>query len=442
MVLNNLKAAFCTLGCKLNFAETSSLRDQMERAGIRTVTKGEKADICIVNTCSVTDVADHKCRQAIHRFTREHPGAFVVVMGCYAQLNPDTIAAFDGVDLVLGMEQKGDALRYIGERMAQKQSLGGGEACHEAISVPTRDIRTFVPSCSRGDRTRYFLKVQDGCNYYCTYCTIPIARGRSRNGSVESLVRQAEQVAGQGGKEIVITGVNTGDFGRSTGETFIDLIRALDKVEGIARYRISSIEPNLLTDEIIDFCAHSRAFMPHFHIPLQSGSDEVLKLMHRHYDTTLFAQKIARIRHVMPHAFIGVDIIVGMRGETDACFEESYSFVRSLDISQLHVFSYSERPGTKALLIPHTVPAAVKHTRSQRLLELSEEKRKAHYARFIGTERTVLWEHAREGEPMQGFTDNYIRVVQHPDATVDDNTLTTVKLGGFTPDTQTLAACL
>lgn len=442
MVLNNLKAAFCTLGCKLNFAETSSLRDQMERAGVRTADKGEKADICIVNTCSVTDVADQKCRQAIRRFTREHPGAFVVVMGCYAQLNPDSIAAFDGVDLVLGMEQKGDALRYIGERMAQKRALGGGEACHEAISVPTRDIRTFVPSCSRGDRTRYFLKVQDGCNYYCTYCTIPIARGRSRNGSIDSLVRQAEQVAEQGGKEIVITGVNTGDFGRSTGETFIDLIRALDSVEGIARYRISSIEPNLLTDEIIDFCAHSRAFMPHFHIPLQSGSDEVLKLMHRHYDTALFAQKIARIRQAIPHAFIGVDVIVGMRGETDTCFEESYRFIRSLDVSQLHVFSYSERPGTKALLIPHTVTPAVKHARSQRLIELSEEKRKAHYTRFAGTERTVLWEHAREGEPMQGFTDNYIRVVQHPDATVADNTLTSVRLGGFTPDTQALAACL
>ena len=362
--LHNKKAAYHTLGCKLNFAETSSLRDQLEREGVQTIQKGEHADICIVNTCSVTDVADHKCRQAIHRFTREHPGAFVVVMGCYAQLKADEIATFDGVDLVLGMEQKGDVLRYIEERMAQKEALNSGDACHEAISVPTKDIRTFVPSCSRGDRTRYFLKVQDGCNYYCTYCTIPIARGRSRNGSIASLVKQAEQVAAEGGKEIVLTGVNTGDFGRSTGETFLQLIKALDQVVGIERYRISSIEPNLLTDEIIEFCTQSRAFMPHFHIPLQCGSDTVLKLMHRHYDTALFAQKIARIKHIMPDAFIGVDVIVGMRGETDECFEESYNFIKSLNISQLHVFSYSERPGTKALEIPYVVPAQTKHAAS------------------------------------------------------------------------------
>lgn len=436
--LHNKKAAYHTLGCKLNFAETSSLRDQLEREGVQTIQKGEHADICIVNTCSVTDVADHKCRQAIHRFTREHPGAFVVVMGCYAQLKADEIATFDGVDLVLGMEQKGDVLRYIEERMAQKESLNGGDACHEAISVPTKDIRTFVPSCSRGDRTRYFLKVQDGCNYYCTYCTIPIARGRSRNGSIASLVKQAEQVAAEGGKEIVLTGVNTGDFGRSTGETFLQLIKALDQVEGIERYRISSIEPNLLTDEIIEFCAQSRAFMPHFHIPLQCGSDTVLKLMHRHYDSALFAQKIARIKHIMPDAFIGVDVIVGMRGETDECFEESYNFIKSLNISQLHVFSYSERPGTKALEIPYVVPAQTKHERSQRLLALSEEKRRAHYAQFIGTTRPVLWEHARESEPMQGFTDNYIRVKQAAGDHAKDNHVTLAKLGDFTTDGECL----
>ena len=430
-MLQNKKAAYHTLGCKLNFAETSSLRDHLEREGVKTVQKGEKADICIVNTCSVTDVADHKCRQAIHRFTREHPGAFVVVMGCYAQLKADEIATFPGVDLVLGMEQKGDVLRYIEERLQQKESLNGTDACHEAISVPTKDIRTFVPSCSRGDRTRYFLKVQDGCNYYCTYCTIPIARGRSRNGSIASLVKQAEQVAAEGGKEIVLTGVNTGDFGRSTGETFIDLIKALDKVEGIERYRISSIEPNLLTDEIIEFCAQSRAFMPHFHIPLQCGSDAVLKLMHRHYDTALFAQKINRIKTIMSDAFIGVDVIVGMRGETDEYFEEAYQFIKSLDISQLHVFSYSDRPGTKALEIPYIVSPQTKHERSQRLLALSEEKRRAHYARFIGTTRPVLWEHAKNGELMQGFTDNYIRVKQVPGAHIGDNTVTTVTLGDF-----------
>lgn len=440
--LHNKKAAYHTLGCKLNFAETSSLRDQLEREGVQTIQKGEHADICIVNTCSVTDVADHKCRQAIHRFTREHPGAFVVVMGCYAQLKADEIATFDGVDLVLGMEQKGDVLRYIEERMAQKEALNGGDACHEAISVPTKDIRTFVPSCSRGDRTRYFLKVQDGCNYYCTYCTIPIARGRSRNGSIASLVKQAEQVAAEEGKEIVLTGVNTGDFGRSTGETFLQLIKALDQVEGIERYRISSIEPNLLTDEIIEFCAQSRAFMPHFHIPLQCGSDTVLKLMHRHYDTALFAQKIARIKHIMPDAFIGVDVIVGMRGETDECFEESYNFIKSLNISQLHVFSYSERPGTKALEIPYVVPAQTKHERSQRLLALSEEKRCAHYAQFIGTTRPVLWEHARDNEPMQGFTDNYIRVKQAAGDHAKDNHVTLAKLGDFTTDGECLTEVL
>ena len=440
--LHNKKAAYHTLGCKLNFAETSSLRDQLEREGVQTIQKGEHADICIVNTCSVTDVADHKCRQAIHRFTREHPGAFVVVMGCYAQLKADEIATFDGVDLVLGMEQKGDVLRYIEERMAQKEPVNGGDACHEAISVPTKDIRTFVPSCSRGDRTRYFLKVQDGCNYYCTYCTIPIARGRSRNGSIASLVKQAEQVAAEGGKEIVLTGVNTGDFGRSTGETFLQLIKALDQVVGIERYRISSIEPNLLTDEIIEFCAQSRAFMPHFHIPLQCGSDTVLKLMHRHYDTALFAQKIARIKHIMPDAFIGVDVIVGMRGETDECFEESYNFIKSLNISQLHVFSYSERPGTKALEIPYVVPAQTKHERSQRLLALSEEKRRAHYAQFIGTTRPVLWEHARDNEPMQGFTDNYIRVKQAAGDHAKDNHVTLAKLGDFTADGECLTEVL
>lgn len=437
-LLQNKKAAYHTLGCKLNFAETSSLRDLLESNGVKTASKGEKADICIVNTCSVTDVADHKCRQAIHRFTREHPGAFVVVMGCYAQLKANEIATFPGVDLVLGMEQKGEVIRYIEERLLQKDSLNGTDACHEAISVPTKDIRTFVPSCSHGDRTRYFLKVQDGCNYYCTYCTIPIARGRSRNGSIASLVEQAEQVAAEGGKEIVITGVNTGDFGRSTNENFIQLIQALDKVEGIERYRISSIEPNLLTDEIIDFCAHSRAFMPHFHIPLQCGSDQILKLMHRHYDTHLFAEKIERIHQVMPDAFIGVDVIVGMRGETDELFEESYNFIKGLDISQLHVFSYSERPGTKALEIPYVVSPQTKHERSQRLLALSEEKRKGFYTRYIGTERKVLWEHAREGELMQGFTDNYIRVQQLPQCEKCDNSVTMVKLGDFTSDFEAL----
>ena len=428
------RAAYVTLGCKLNFAETSSLRDQLQAQGILPAVDGEEADVCIVNTCSVTETADQKCRQAIHRLHRQHPDAAIIVIGCYAQLKAGEIARMEGVDLVLGMEQKGEVPQRIHQLLARKAQLAtAGAACHESVAVPTKDIRTFVPSCSRGDRTRYFLKVQDGCNYYCTYCTIPIARGRSRNGSIASLVAQAEEVARQGGKEIVITGVNIGDFGRTTGETFLQLIQALDRVEGIERYRISSIEPNLLTDEIIEWCARSRAFMPHFHIPLQSGSDTVLRLMHRHYDTALFRTKVERIRQVMPDAFIGVDVIVGTRGETAECFEETYTFLESLVISQLHVFSYSERPGTKALEIPHVVSPQEKHARSQRLIALSERKHRAFCQRFVGTERPVLWEHAREGQPMQGFTDNYVRVEMPADHQALDNTITSITLTDFIP---------
>ena len=428
------RAAYVTLGCKLNFAETSSLRDQVQAQGILPAVDGEEADVCIVNTCSVTETADQKCRQAIHRLHRQHPDAAIIVIGCYAQLKAGEIARMEGVDLVLGMEQKGEVPQRIHQLLARKAQLAtAGAACHESVAVPTKDIRTFVPSCSRGDRTRYFLKVQDGCNYYCTYCTIPIARGRSRNGSIASLVAQAEEVARQGGKEIVITGVNIGDFGRTTGETFLQLIQALDRVEGIERYRISSIEPNLLTDEIIEWCARSRAFMPHFHIPLQSGSDTVLRLMHRHYDTALFRTKVERIRQVMPDAFIGVDVIVGTRGETAECFEETYTFLESLDISQLHVFSYSERPGTKALEIPHVVSPQEKHARSQRLIALSERKHRAFCQRFVGTVRPVLWEHAREGQPMQGFTDNYVRVEMPADHQALDNTITSITLTDFIP---------
>ena len=428
------RAAYVTLGCKLNFAETSSLRDQLQAQGILPAVDGEEADVCIVNTCSVTETADQKCRQAIHRLHRQHPDAAIIVIGCYAQLKAGEIARMEGVDLVLGMEQKGEVPQRIHQLLARKAQLAtAGAACHESVAVPTKDIRTFVPSCSRGDRTRYFLKVQDGCNYYCTYCTIPIARGRSRNGSIASLVAQAEEVARQGGKEIVITGVNIGAFGRTTGETFLQLIQALDRVEGIERYRISSIEPNLLTDEIIEWCARSRAFMPHFHIPLQSGSDTVLRLMHRHYDTALFRTKVERIRQVMPDAFIGVDVIVGTRGETAECFEETYTFLESLDISQLHVFSYSERPGTKALEIPHVVSPQEKHARSQRLIALSERKHRAFCQRFVGTVRPVLWEHAREGQPMQGFTDNYVRVEMPADHQALDNTITSITLTDFIP---------
>jgi threonylcarbamoyladenosine tRNA methylthiotransferase MtaB len=421
-IFQDKKAAYYTLGCKLNFSETSTIGKMLKEVGIRTVRKGERADICVINTCSVTEVADKKCRQAIHKLTRQHPGAFVVVTGCYAQLKPEQVADIEGVDVVLGAEQKGDLLKYLGS--LEKHAHG------EAVTTAMKDIRKFSPSCSRGDRTRYFLKVQDGCDYFCSYCTIPFARGRSRNGSIADLVEQARQAAAEGGKEIVITGVNIGDFGKSTGETFFDLVKALDAVEGIERYRISSIEPNLLTDEIIDFVSRSRAFMPHFHIPLQSGSDEVLKLMRRRYDTALFAHKIERIKQVMPQAFIGVDVIVGARGETEAYFEDAYRFIEGLDVTQLHVFSYSERPGTQALKIDHVVTPDEKHARSQRLLALSEAKTHAFYAQYIGQEATVLVERATTGEVMHGFTDNYVRAEMKRDDALD-NQLVKVRLGEF-----------
>lgn len=432
-VFQDKKAVYYTLGCKLNFSETSTVGKILKEAGVRTAKKGEVADICIINTCSVTDMADKKCRQIIHRLVKENPGAFVVVTGCYAQLKPEQVASIEGVDLVLGAEQKGDLVNYLGS--LQKHEHG------EIFTSATNNIRSFSPSCSRGDRTRYFLKVQDGCDYFCSYCTIPFARGRSRNGKITDLVEQARQVAAEGGKEIVLTGVNIGDFGKSTGETFFDLVKSLDEVEGIERYRISSIEPNLLTDEVIDFVAQSRAFMPHFHIPLQSGCDEVLKLMRRRYDTALFANKIKKIKEVMPHAFIGVDVIVGTRGETEAYFEKAYQFIESLDVTQLHVFSYSERPGTQALKIDYVVSPEEKHKRSQRLLALSDEKTKNFYRQFIGKEAKVLMEKSKAGVPMHGFTDNYIRIeTEHNDEL--DNCLVTVRLGDFNEDGTALKASL
>ena len=428
-VFQDKKAVYYTLGCKLNFSETSSIGKMLKDVGVRTVRKGEKADICVINTCSVTEIADKKCRQAIHRLTKQHPGAFVVVTGCYAQLKPEQVSNIEGVDLVLGAEQKGELINYLGS--LEKHEHG------EAITTATKDIRSFAPSCSRGDRTRYFLKVQDGCDYFCSYCTIPFARGRSRNGKIEDLVAQARQAAAEGGKEIVLTGVNIGDFGKTTGETFFDLVKALDQVEGIERFRISSIEPNLLTNEIIEYVAHSRAFMPHFHIPLQSGCDEVLKLMRRRYDIALFASKIRKIKELMPDAFIGVDVIVGTRGETPEYFEKAYEFIRGLDVTQLHVFSYSERPGTQALKIDYVVPAEEKHQRSQRLLALSDEKTKAFYARHIGQEAKVLMEKSKAGMPMHGFTENYIRVeLEHDDSL--DNHLVQVRMGEFNEDSTAL----
>ena len=434
-----LKAAYFTLGCKLNFAETSTMGQQLRDAGIEMVKEGEQADVCIVNTCSVTEVADSKCRQAIKRLVRNHPAARVVVTGCYAQLRPDQVSRIEGVDLVLGAEEKGQVVPRILEMFA----LG---ECQKLVSTHrTAQIRSFMPSCSCGNRTRYFLKVQDGCDYYCTYCTIPIARGRSRNGSIDSLVEQAREVVRQGGREIVITGVNIGDFGKTTGEDFLSLIKALDGVEGIDRYRISSIEPNLLTDEIIEYCAHSRAFMPHFHIPLQCGSDEVLQLMHRRYDTALFRHKVERIKELMPDAFIGVDVIVGTRGETPGYFADAERFVHSLDVSQLHVFSYSERPGTKALEIPYVVPEEEKHRRSNVLLSLSDEKLHTFYNRYIGETRPVLLEHSKTPGVMHGFTDNYIKVeIQLDDELIPDfdNTIVPVRLGEWNAKGDALTATI
>ena len=432
------KAKYFTLGCKLNFSETSTFGKMLAEMGVVTAAKDEQADICLINTCSVTDVADHKCRQAIHRLVRENPEAFVVVTGCYAQLEPARIAKIAGVDMVLGSNEKANLIQYLSDGFARRDNIATYK------TAKTKDIKTFAPSCSKGNRTRYFLKVQDGCDYFCTYCTIPYARGFSRNPSIASLVAQAEEAAREGGKEIVLTGVNIGDFGKTTGETFLDLVKALDAVEDVQRYRISSLEPDLLSDELIDYCAQSRAFMPHFHIPLQSGSDTVLQLMHRHYDRQLFADKIHRIKEVMPDAFIGVDVMVGCRGETPECFEETFDFLNSLDVTQLHVFPYSERPGTSALKIPYVVSDADKRERSHRLLELSDQKTHAFYERYIGSETEVLFEKAPRGRAMHGFTKNYIRVeLPAADAKAEyDNQLMTVRLGVFNHDQSALHAHL
>ena len=423
---DNCTVEFHTLGCKLNFAETSTIGKILAERGIRRAQVGETPDICVVNTCSVTELADKKCRQNIRRLINKYPDALMVVTGCYAQLKSDEIAKIDGVDIILGSEQKLEISEYIDRWLADRKQ--------EVEVTPTKDIRSFSPSCSRGDRTRYFLKVQDGCDYYCSYCTIPFARGRSRSGTIEMLVNQARAVAAEGGKEIVITGVNIGDFGKNTGEKFIDLIRELDRVEGIERYRISSIEPDLLTDEIIEFVAQSRSFMPHFHIPLQSGSDAVLKFMRRHYDSALFAHKVKKIKELIPDAFIGVDLMVGTRGETEELFEESYRFVDSLDITRLHVFPYSERPGTLALrTLDYVVDQHTKNVRAAKMIALSDRKLKAFMLKYSGEVRPVLFEQPQEGMPMHGFTDNYIKVeVPHDEKYV--NRVVNVKLGGISPD--------
>ena len=430
-VFKDKKVAYHTLGCKLNFAETSTIGRVLQENGFRSVKPGEVADVCLINTCSVTEAADRKDRQAIKQMIAKHPGAYVIVIGCYAQLKPEAVASIEGVDLVLGMQQKFDIIQHLASLEKEKET--------RVFHTQRKDINVFFPSCTQGDRTRFFLKVQDGCDNFCSYCTVPIARGRSRNGSIEETVKQARQAAAMGAKEIVISGVNIGDFGKSTGETFFELVQALDQVEGIERYRISSIEPDLLTDEIIEFTAKSKKFVPHFHIPLQSGSDEVLALMKRHYKRQLFADKVAAIKRLMPDAFIGVDVIVGTNGETDAFFQDALAFMESLDVAQFHVFSYSERPNTQALKIEGRVPALIKKERSDILHALSEKKRLAFYASQQGRVVPVLWEDKRTGGRMHGFTENYVRVETDYDKS-RVNTITEVRLGAFTEDKQALLA--
>ncbi|MCI6153592.1 MAG: tRNA (N(6)-L-threonylcarbamoyladenosine(37)-C(2))-methylthiotransferase MtaB [Bacteroidales bacterium] len=412
-ILCGKTASFFTLGCKLNFAETSTIGRQLKEVGVELAPDGKPADICIINTCSVTSVADRKDRTLIHRVVRENPNAVVVVMGCYAQLKGDEIVTIPGVDIVVGAGRKSEVVDHL---IAYFSGEGtdpvhyAGERLH---------LHRFENGCSSDDRTRHFLKVQDGCNYGCTYCTIPKARGVSRNGSIASLVAQAEKVADEGGREIVLTGVNIGDFGRSTGETLIDLVRALDQVEGIERYRISSLEPDLISNELIECVAQSRSFMPHWHLPLQSGSDAVLGLMRRRYRTALFSDRLARIKEITPHAFIGVDVIVGMRGETADYFQESLDYLQSQAITQLHVFSYSERSGTPALSIPFVVSPEEKKERSRVFIELSNNKLQDFYAQFEGQTRSVLWEHTCVNDQIYGFTDNYIRLT-HSASSIPD----------------------
>ena len=415
------KVVYATLGCKLNFAETSTIGRILKEKGAETAATGEQADICIVNTCSVTELSDKKSRQVIRRLARKYPLAVIVVTGCYAQLKPEEVSAIEGVDFVIGNGEKQLVEEHLTAFLSSIEK-------RKVITTPCNQISGFAPSLSKGDdRTRYFLKIQDGCDYHCSYCTVPIARGPSRNGTIDELVGQVYEVAASGGKEIVLSGINIGDFGKTTGESFFDLIRRLDEVEQIGRFRISSIEPNLLSDEIIEFVARSARIAHHFHIPLQSGSDEVLRLMRRRYNTALFARRIEKIKSLMPDAFIGVDVIVGMRGETDELFEEAYRFIEALPVSQLHVFSYSERPGTDALAIKPIVSPQQKQQRSARLIELSDRKTKEFYASQRDKEVEVLFEHTHKNGLMSGYSSNYVRVEMPYDAALT-NQLCKVRL--------------
>lgn len=432
-IFHNKKVAFHTLGCKLNFAETSAIGKKMTEEGFVKARAGEQADVCVINTCSVTDTADRKCRQAISKLNRMHPNAIMVVTGCYAQLKPEEISRIEGVDLVLGANEKFSILEYL--RNLDKDNFAG------IHTTKINKIKEFEPSCSRDDRTRYFLKVQDGCDYYCTYCTIPFARGRSRSASVARTVEMAKEAIAAGAREIVLTGVNIGDFGVHTDENFFDLIKAFDAIEDDVRFRISSIEPNLLTDEIIEYVVNSHHIMPHFHIPLQSGTNEVLKIMRRKYDRELFEHKVKKIKSLMPHAFIGVDVIVGVRGETDELFEESCRFIDSLDISQLHVFTYSERAGTKMLEVEHNTPVTERKRRSDILHLLSDKKTKAFYESQINKTYPVLWESRHNGENMVGFTNNYIRVERPYDKGLV-NTIQNIRLDSWNDEKSALTGAV
>lgn len=402
---NKKKIAFHTLGCKLNFAETSTISRSFPEDRYERVPASSKADIYIINTCSVTDSADKKCRQAIKKFIHLSPDAFIAVVGCYAQLSPEMISSIPGVDLVLGTNEKFDIPEYIGNL--------GKKVTPEVHSCEIELTEKFSGSYSYGDRTRSFLKVQDGCDYKCSYCTIPLARGKSRNPDISDVISEAEKIASQGIQEIVLTGVNIGDFGRSTGNSFFELLKELLKVEGIRRYRISSIEPNLLTDDILHLSADNGKILPHFHIPLQSGSDRILGLMRRRYKREVFADRVHKIREVLPLAGIGADVITGFPGETKQDFEDTYEFIRSLSLTYLHVFTFSERPGTVAAALTEKIPHGEKEARHNRLVGLSNEKSVAFHLANEGVETTVLFEKSRTNGMVNGFTPNYIKV-EHP----------------------------
>jgi len=418
--------AFHTLGCKLNFSETSTLARSMEGAGYAKVKIEDRPDVFVLNTCSVTENADKECRRHVRRFQAMNPAGIVLVIGCYAQLKPDEIASIPGVDLVLGANEKFNVVAHLDE-IQEKRTKG------VVLGGAIKEVKTFVPSYSAGDRTRTFLKIQDGCDYFCSFCTIPLARGRSRSGTIEQVVNQAREIASNGTREIVLTGVNIGDFGAESQEDFLQLIQALDQVRGIERFRISSIEPNLLSNDIIDFVGTSERFAPHFHIPLQSGSDAILARMRRRYDTALYSERVARIRAAMPKACIGVDVITGTPGETKEEFAKTHQFLRSIDVNYLHVFTYSERANTTAVRMEDSVPVNIRRERTKQLNFLSGKMRRAFYESNMGETRHVLFEKEEHGEKMFGFSANYVRV-SLPYDPVLVNTIVPVRLDLIDPE--------